>query len=149
MALSSHGLRSGLVPDSRPTHLTTPEEYSRSVHLRLAKIGARIKNPAFPDVALKAGGSDNPELQNLGASFLKTSRQTTLLKQSDVYIPVPQQHSNSFASHVESLISGLAAYGIHLGPSSFAASVLPKRGLVFWDFFPARKQEAASLYPTV
>jgi len=42
---------------------------------------------------------------------------------------------------------GLSGYGIHLGSSSFAASVIPKRGLVFWDFFPARKQESASLYP--
>lgn len=128
-------------------HLTTSEQYEESVQARLAKIGARIENPAFPDVVMKARGADITLLREAGIGFLKTAHQTALLKNAKSYVPIPQKHLMSFARYVQSLLSGLAAYGIHLGPTSFAASVLPKRGLIFWDFFPANKQEAASLYP--
>jgi len=59
-----------------------------------------------------------------------------LLKHAENYIPIPEKYLMAFARDVRKLLSGLSAYGIHLGPSSFAASVIPKRGLIFWDFFP-------------
>jgi hypothetical protein len=126
----------------------TPELYREGVQLRLAKIGARAKNPAFPEMKLR----DHEEFAHLiqnGVSFLKDTRETLLLKHAEEYAPVPVKYLVSFARYVEKLLSGLSAYGIHLGPSSFAASVILKHGLIFWDFFPARKQEAASLYPAV
>ncbi len=119
-----------------------------SVQRRLAKIGARLKNPAFPDSMLQESFRDSGQLVSDAISFLKASHQTTLLKHAQDYVPIPEQHVESFARHVGKLLSGLSAYGIHLGPSSFAASVIPKRGLIFWDFFPAKKQEIASLYPS-
>jgi hypothetical protein len=134
---------------SRPERifLTTPEKYAETVQLRLAKIGARTRNPAFPDVVMTSDAANLPELANEGTAFLKRTRQTALLKHADAYSPIPEKHLISFGRQVEKLLSGLAGYGIHLGSSSFAASLLPKRGLVFWDFFPAQKREAALLYP--
>jgi len=128
-------------------HLTGPEEYEKSVQARLAKIGARIKNPAFPDAVLQAHDVDKAKLRQAGTAFLRATNQVALLRNAKLYAPIPQKHLTSFARYVQSLLSGLAAYGIHLGATSFAASVLPKRGLIFWDFFPANKRDAASLYP--
>ncbi len=128
------------------TMLIGGEEYRASVQRRLAKIGARIVNPAYPDDVLKSVSSQ--ELIERGIASLKSSRQTTLLKHAENYVPVPEKLVRVFVSEVEKALKGLSQYGIHLGPSSFAASMIPKRGLIFWDFFPARKQEAASLYPS-
>jgi len=125
--------------------LITAEEDTEAVRQRLAKIGARIRNPAFPDKAQK--NATTPELIDDAAAFLKKNRQTTLFRHSEIYIPIPEKYVSSFARLITQLLMGLSGYGIHLGSSSFAASVIPKRGLVFWDFFPARKQESASLYP--
>jgi hypothetical protein len=142
------GVRPRLRHAAARMSLMTPEQYSKTVHLRLAKIGARSKNPAFPDDVLKSGlGID--ELSRSGANFLRDTQQTLLLKHAEEYDPIPEKHISIFARYVEALLSGLSAYGIHLGPSSFAASLIPKRGLTFWDFFPAKKHEAASLYPAI
>ena len=139
--------RAGAPGSLARTKLVTPEQYAESVQQRLAKIGARTKNPAFPDTELKGRTAASAELIQRGTAFLKSTHQTTLLNHAKTYAPIQEKHLASFVRHVQSLLSGLSAYGIHLGPSSFAASVIPKRGLIFWDFFPARKQEAASLYP--
>ena len=130
----------------RRVHIVTPEQYSESVQMRLAKIGARVEDAAFPDTALKMSAPDSAELVRQGVAFLKRTRQLTLLRNADIYSPIPEKHVALFSRSVAKLLSGLSAYGIHLGPSSFAASVIPKRGLIFWDFFPSKKQEAAYLY---
>jgi hypothetical protein len=132
---------------SRKIRLTTQSQYSETVRRRLAKIGARVKNPAFPDTFLKGGESNAAELVAQGTEFLKRTRQVTLLKHADTYCPIPEKDLTLFSRSVAELLAGLSAYGINLGPSSFSASFIPKRGLIFWDFFPARKQEAAYLYP--
>lgn len=139
--------RPGTLKHAECVHLTTSRQYEESVRARLAKIGARIRNPAFPDAVLQAGDVDAAHLREAATSYLRTTHQTALLRNAKAYSPIPQKHLMLFARHVESLLSGLAAYGIHLGPTSFAASVLAKRGLIFWDFFPASKSDAASLYP--
>lgn len=131
----------------RRVHLATPKQYSESVRMRLAKIGARVKDPAFPETTLKSGASNLAELVEQGVAFLKNTRHLTLLRHADIYSPVPEKHVALFSRLVAKLLSGLSSYGINLGPSSFAASVIPKRGLIFWDFFPSRKQEAVYLYP--
>lgn len=143
--LTSRGGERASAP--RRAMLATPDPYVKSVQRRLAKIGARTKNPAFPDVALRDRNADQSSLIKLGTSFLRSTRQTLLLKHMKAYRPISEKHVVSFSQHVQSLLSGLSEYGIHLGPSSFAASIIPKRGLIFWDFFPARKQEVSSLYP--
>ena len=138
---------SDTTPRNERLFLTTEEKYLGTVQRRLAKIGARAQNPAFPDAILNSDTSDFVQLAKEGAAFLRRARQTVLLRHVDAYTPIPQKHLVSFAGFVEKLLGGLAGYGIHLGATSFAASFLPKKGLVFWDFFPAQKQEAESLYP--
>ena len=134
-------------PMCRRIHLMGQAEYRRSVQGRLEKIGARLANPAFPDAVLRDPARDSRKLAESAIAYLKSTRQTILLKHAESYSPIPEKHISTFANNVQKLLSGLAAYGIRLGPCSFAAGVLPKRGLIFWDFFPAREQEAASLYP--
>jgi hypothetical protein len=129
------------------TYIVAPDQYKESVQTRLVKIGARLKNPAFPNGVLKDSVPKSAQLAKDAVAFLRRTDQTTLLKHADTYVPIPEKHIASFARDVRKLLSGLSEYGIHLGPSSFAASVIPRRGLIFWDFFPARKREAASLYP--
>ncbi len=136
------------IPRSERTFLTTPEGYVASFHRRLEKVGARIKDPSFPDSVIKSSEPNLEELSEKGEAFLKDTRQTALLKHARSYAPIPRKHLVSFARNVQKVLSGLADYGIHLGSTSFAASVLPKRGLVFWDFFPARRDEAELLYPS-
>jgi hypothetical protein len=131
----------------RRVHILTSAQYSESVQMRLTKIGARTKNPSFPDADLKGRIGESTELVAQGEAFLKRTRQLTLLRHAKIYSPIPEKHVALFSRLVAKLLSGLSSYGINLGPSSFAASVIPKRGLIFWDFFPARKQEADYLYP--
>jgi hypothetical protein len=134
------------IPRER-VHVVTQGQFAESVQKRLTKIGARLKDAAFPDNVLEKSDLCASQLVDEAKAYLRSTRQTTLLKHSESYAPIPEKYVAAFALDVRKLLSGLSAYGIHLGPSSFAASVIPKRGLVFWDFFPARKQEAASLYP--
>lgn len=143
----AQGLKSTKVMACRRVDLVDQNQYAESLQKRLVKIGTRLKDPAFPDGVVKDDPSSSRQLAAEATHFLQTTRQTTLLKHAARYDPVPEKHVARFTRDVQKLLSGLSAYGIHLGPSSFAASVIPKRGLVFWDFFPARKQEADSLYP--
>jgi hypothetical protein len=130
----------------RRIHLVSSEHYRATVERRLAKIGARARNPAFPDTVL-GGRTESSLLAKEGIAFLKRMHQTMLLRHSNSYSAIPEKHINSLAQSIHLLLRGLSGYGIHLGPSSFAASIIPRRGLVFWDFFPSRKQEQVSLYP--
>jgi hypothetical protein len=141
------GSRSAGAISCRRTHVATQGQFEESVQKRLAKIGARLKDAPFLDDVLKKSDPGAPQLVDEAKAYLRATRQTTLLRHSTRYAAIPEKYVAAFARDVQKLLSGLSAYGIHLGPSSFAASVIPKRGLVFWDFFPARKQEAASLYP--
>jgi hypothetical protein len=145
-APTMHSYRVGERTLSRRVHVVTPEQYTESVRIRLRKIGARLKDAAFPDTALKGESANSPELEEQGMAFLKRTRQLTLLRHTDLYAPIPEQHVEMFSRFVAKLLSGLSSYGINLGPSSFAASVIPKRGLIFWDFFPSRKEEAIHLF---
>ena len=144
------GLTRVLHPTPRPrgqprrVALVTREQYIASVELRLAKVGLRAKNPAFPDAGFK--GKPTQDAISAGQSFLRKTHQTLLLRHAKEYAPVPEKYVTGFSRYIEDLLSGLSSYGIHLGSSSIAASVIPKRGLIFWDFFPARKQDAVRLY---
>jgi len=127
--------------------LTTSEKYAETVQARFAKIGATIKDASFRDALMKGPKTTSDELAKERIAFLRATNQTALLKHAKAYTPIPHSYVASFMRSVETVLMSLADYGIHLGPTSFAASVLPKRGLIFWDFFPVRRQEAASLYP--
>lgn len=130
----------------RRVSLVDDREYLGSVEMRLQKIGARLKNPAFPTEILEIA-SERKSLAEAATKYLRGTHQTLLLRNAGTYRPIPKRHLATFANHIFGLLSGLASYGIHLGPTSFAASFVHRRGLVFWDFFPARKRDEAMLYP--
>ncbi len=122
--------------------VASPQEYEMSVEKRLAKIGARLSNAAFPDEV----PSNEKQLVSAATSFLRSSGQTRLLDSKE-YQPISPRHLEGFINNIELILLGLGEHGIRIGSTSFAASVVPQGRLVFWDFFPAAKEEAALLYP--
>jgi len=128
-------------------HTIRSEDYAKSVDQRLAKIGARLENPALPNELLKSPAADHKGLKSSALLFLKKSRQPLLLKHLPAYTPIPEALVARFVRDVLRMMDGLASYGIHIGPTTFSASFTSARRLVFWDFFPASPREASILYP--
>src|ERR1035438_2204318 len=71
--------------DLRRTHLVGPREYRRAVRQRLAKIGARLKNPSNPQEVLLHACDDGESLRKDALRYLKRTRQTLLLRHSEAY----------------------------------------------------------------
>src|SRR5260370_41099002 len=63
------------------THLVEREDYKASIQQRLVKIGARLRNPSFPDEVMDAAttGSDQAGLIQEATHYLQTSGKTTML----------------------------------------------------------------------
>lgn len=131
----------------RRTYLVNSTVYQKSLEQRLAKIGARLDNPAFPDAALHSPKAGRRELIRRATKFLDESHQDLLLKHQTTYTPLSKTYLLRFVSRVGYLLDCLASYGIHLGATSISASLVSDRRLVFWDFFPARKQDTTALIP--
>ena len=118
-------------------YLVDDQKYAQTVQERLAKIGARLRNPAFPRDILDSSGAEHLTLVREATEYLQSSGQDLLLKGSHNYLPIPRQYLEAFVNYVIQLISGLSSYGIQLGPTSISGGILERRGLIFWDFFPA------------
>jgi hypothetical protein len=127
--------------------LIDEEKYRVLVQERLAKIAARSANPAFPGDVLRHREEGLTALVQDGRDYLRGKRELKLLKHEFHYIPIQERKLVIFTQGILRLLSGLARYGIHLGASSVAASYVTPSRLVFWDFFPARRQESQALYP--
>jgi hypothetical protein len=122
------------------------EEYKRSAEQRLVKIGARLKNPAHPEVILGSPSVQRSRLALDATDFLKRTRQTLLLKHVDAYEPVPRHLLERFANGVGGIIGGLRRHNIQLGSTSFSGTFTTRGRFVFWDFFPANLARAKMLY---
>src|SRR5712692_7117582 len=63
------------------THVVGREDYQTSFQRRLVKIGARLRNPSFPDEVMGSGATDPDQavLVEEAIRFLQTSGQTTVL----------------------------------------------------------------------
>ena len=121
--------------------------YSRAVDERLVKIGARLHKPAFP-VLRNLTDNDREALRVEAVTFLSESGQTRLLHSATSYTTARESLVRTFANNISRCLAVLHEQGIHLGDVSFSASVLPARGLCFWDFFPADLSQTRLLYPT-
>jgi hypothetical protein len=132
--------------DCRCAYVVGAEDYQATVEQRLIKIGARLRNPAFPRSVKQSSQRDEDRLRSDAIAYLTRSKQTLLLRHQDAFVPIPHKHVSRFVSGVTRVLAGLANYGIHLGPTSFSASLIGAGRLVFWDFFPARTREADALY---
>ena len=136
--------RIALDPGATPrrTYLTEPENYRKSVQERLAKIGARLRNPAFP----KAVTAEPGELREDAQRFLHRTRETLLLQHSQTYEPIPQRYLSRFISGVARMLSGLERHSLRFGAVTFSGTFTTRRRLVYWDFFPADTKKGHLLY---
>ena len=119
----------------RRSYLIEPEAYRVSVQRRLTKVGARLRNPSFPDEELRVFDSD--QLAQEGLLYLKKSGQTILLDHLNHYDPIPRGMLELFLVQLQRLCSLMVQSQIRRQLLSVAASFLAQRRLIMWDFFPA------------
>src|SRR6266567_3693722 len=87
-----HGLNALKGRGWKRTYLVDSATYRRSVERRLAKIGARLESPPFPDAVLHSPRADRKELIRKATEFLGGSGQKLLLKHRLSYTPIPESH---------------------------------------------------------
>jgi hypothetical protein len=128
------------------TYIVGPEAYRASVHRRLAKIGARLRNPSFPDHDLAAAqGLRTEELEAEAIRYLRQSGQTTLLDHLEKYEPIPPALLQASLAQLYRLSDAMTKASVPWKLISVAASFLQSGRLVIWDFFPPEGGETAIL----
>lgn len=126
-------------------HLVRPQDYKASVQQRLVKIGARLRNPSFPDeVTSAATGLDQAVLIQEATQFLQTSGQTTMLERQE-YEPIPSRLLNMFLGEFLRLFERIRASKAKWKLLSVASSFLPHDRLVIWDFFSPGEHDTTVL----
>ncbi len=130
----------------RRLHLVGREEYKASFQRRLVKIGARLRNPSFPDEVMGAAstGPDQALLVQEAIRFLQTSGQTTMLDHEE-YEPIPSRLLNMFLGEFLRLFERIRSSNILWRTISLASSFLPQDRLVIWDFFPVGEHDTSVL----
>lgn len=134
-------------PRIERTYLVDLETYLGSVRRRLAKVGARLENPAFPDELIPTTNApDAMERLIEGATrYLRKSGQTLLLEHSEHYDPIPRQLLDRFLQQVLKLSRAVAESSVPWRTFSLAGSFLSQNRLVIWDFFPPGDYDSTSL----
>lgn len=127
-------------------HVVGREDYQNSLQRRLVKIGARLRNPSFPDELMRGAATDPNQavLVEEAIRFLQTSGQTTILDHEE-YEPIPSRLLNIFLGEFLRLFERIRASRIHWRTLSLASSFLPQERLVIWDFFPAAEHDTTVL----
>jgi hypothetical protein len=127
-------------------HLVGRDDYKTSIQQRLVKIGARLRNPSFPDEVLGATNTelDRAALAKEAVHFLRTSKQTTMLEHEE-YEPIPSRLLDMFLSEFLLLFERIRASKIQWRLLSVASSFLPQDRLVIWDFFAPGEQDTTAL----
>jgi hypothetical protein len=129
------------------TYLIDDENYRASVQRRLRKIGARLRNPAFPDQWMdpNASASIVKGLVEDATRFLRETGQTVLLDHSDHYEPINAQRLDRFLNELIRLSKAVAESTVSWRAFSLAGSFLPDKRLVIWDFFPPGNHDVSTL----
>jgi hypothetical protein len=122
-------------PVIRRVHLISPEKYQASAQRRLAKIGARLRNPSFPEEELQAASGTLEELAKQGVQYLQKTGQTRLLDHLNAYESIPSTLLDAFLNQLLRLIRTAAAAEVLWKTISVAGSFLESGRLVMWDFF--------------
>ncbi len=127
-------------------HVVGREEYKTSFQRRLVKIGARLRNPSFPDEVMGSAGTgpDQAVLIQEATRFLQTSGQATILDHEE-YRPIPSRLLNMFLGEFLRLFERIRSSNIHWRTISLASSFLPQDRLVIWDFFPLGEHDTSVL----
>jgi hypothetical protein len=132
-------------PPVRRVHLVSPEAYQASAQRRLAKIGARLRNPSFPEEILQAASGSPSELAQEGVRYLQKTGQTRLLDHLTVYEPIPSTLFDALLNQLLRLVRAAAAAQVPWKTISVAGSFLESSRLVMWDFFPPANQDISVL----
>jgi hypothetical protein len=122
-----------------------PEAYQASAQRRLAKIGARLRNPPFPEEVLQAASGSPSELTQEGVRYLQKTGQFRLLDHLTVYEPIPSTLLDAFLNQLLRLVRSAAAAQVPWKMISVAGSFLDSNRLVMWDFFPPGNQDTSIL----
>jgi hypothetical protein len=126
-------------------HSIGPEAYAASAQRRLAKIGAYLRNPSFPEEILQAASGSPSELAQEGARYLQKTGQTRLLDHLAVYEPIPSTLFDTFLNQLLRLVASAAGAQVPWQTISVAGSFLESNRLVMWDFFPPGDQDTSIL----
>jgi hypothetical protein len=129
------------------TYLVGSDDYRVSVQRRLAKIGARLLNPSFPEEELRAKGSHShsERLKQEAIQYLRRSGQTLLLDHLNEYEPVPPTFLDAFVAQLLRLLRATAEAHVPWKALSVASSFLAAGRLVIWDFFSPGIQNTREL----
>jgi hypothetical protein len=127
-------------------YVIRPEDYTRTVEDRLVKVGARLRNSAYPRLILDSKRIQRTRLAEEAVDYLKRTRQAALLNHLEVYEPIPKHFINRFVTGVSNIVDGLRGYKVRLGPTSFSGTFTARGRFIFWDFFPADLARASELY---
>jgi len=128
------------------TYVIRPEDYRRTVDERLLKIGARLRNPAFPKAVIDSADVQRTRLAKEAIDYLRRTKQSELLNRLEVYEPIPKHFVERFVTGVGRIVDGLRRYNIRLGPISVSGTFTARGRFVFWDFFPVDLAKAGALY---
>jgi hypothetical protein len=145
VAIAKSRLSEPQQPTIRPVHLITPEAYQASTQRRLAKIGARLRNPSFPEEELQAAGLSSSELAKEGMQYLQRTGQTRLLDHLTTYEPIPSTLLDAFLNQLLRLIRTAVGAEVPWKTVSVAGSFLESSRLVMWDFFVPGDQDTSIL----
>jgi hypothetical protein len=129
------------------SYLVEPGAYRTSVQKRLAKIGARLRNPSFPEAELSTEGADAKSkiLAQEALAYLKASRQTLLIEHLDGYEPIPLELLEVFTEQARRLLHAAKDARVKWKELSLGGSFLVPRRLVMWDFFSPTSYETQLL----
>jgi hypothetical protein len=123
-------------PKIRRSHLVEQNAYRACAQRRLTKIGARLRNPPFPDEVLQAASkSFSEQLAQDAVQYLRRTGNTLLLDHLDEYEPIPRALLESFLSQLQRLLLATSQSQVPWRALSVAASFLEDGDLVLWDFF--------------
>jgi len=128
-------------------YLVGREDYQASVQRRLVKIGAKLRNPSFPDevISTTVSGPDRRVLVDEAKHFLRTSGQMALLDHANEYAPIPSRLLNLFLDEFLRLFQRIRASKIRWRTLSLASSFLPQDRLVIWDFYSPGEHDTSDL----
>jgi len=142
------GIRSGEAqePQIRQLHVVQPEIYKTSVQRRLTKIGARLRNPSFPEEVLEgASNSHCEQLRQDAVEYLRKTGHTLLLDHLNAYNPIPRQLLEVFLGQLIHLFAAAETSHLPWQALSVASSFLQPERLVMWDFFSTESQDTTLL----
>lgn len=129
------------------SYLVEPGAYRTSVQKRLAKIGARLRNPSFPEAELSAEETEPKSkiLAQEALKYLKASSQTLLLEHLGGYEPIPRELLEVFIEQARRLLQMAKVARVKWKELSLGGSFLGPRRLVMWDFFSPTSYETQLL----